>query len=43
MFCLLFSLVLLSLGCDYIQGFIWGMPISISDVYEIVKKDLETK
>ena len=35
--------VLLSLGCDYVQGFIWGVPVSISDVYEIVKKDLETK
>lgn len=33
--------VLLSLGCDYIQGFIWGLPVSISDAREIVKKDLE--
>jgi len=32
--------VLLSLGCDYIQGYIWGLPVGISEVYDIVKKDL---
>ena len=25
-----------SIGCDYIQGFVWGLPMSVNDALEIV-------
>ena len=29
---------LLEIGCDYVQGFLWGRPISPKDAEEIIRK-----
>ncbi len=29
-----------SIGCDYIQGFIWGRPLSAEDAEKLVKESI---
>ena len=32
--------ILKNIGCDFVQGYIWGRPLSIEDARDLVKSQL---